>query len=188
VGRIVVSANVTLDGVGQDPTGEEGFKFGGWFTMTEAWAKMEYEEALESVAYLLGGRTYEWFARRWVGREGAWGERLMELPKYVVRSSAGRSDWGPTTVVGGEVVGEVSKLKETIAGNIMVYGSYQLAHMLFEHDLVDEVRLILFPSVLGSGGRLFSELTDSKAVRLSNVERVGDDLVRLTYQMVPAQR
>ena len=105
MGRFVVSANVTLDGIGQDPTGEEGFKLGGRFQMTdgdcEAWAKTEYNEALCADAYLLGGRTYEWFAQRWVEREGAWARRLRELPKYVVRSTGGRSDWGPTTVLRG---------------------------------------------------------------------------------------
>src|SRR5689334_21765950 len=106
MGSIVISTNVTLGGMSQDPTGEEGFAFGGWFeTMSpsdrEAWAKIEYEEAMATEAYLIGGRTYEWFASKWVGREGAWGERLMEIPKYVVRTSEGRSDWGPTHVIDG---------------------------------------------------------------------------------------
>lgn len=188
MGRIVVSANVTLDGVGQDPTGEEGFKFGGWFQMTDAWANTEFEEALGAEAYLLGGRTYEWFAQRWVEREGAWAQRLRELPKYVVRSTSGRSDWGPTTVLRGDPMDEASKLKRTIAGDILVYGSYQLVHPLLEHDLVDEVRLVVFPSVVGAGGRLFGELSNRKAVQLSNVEQIGDALVRLTYRMVPTQQ
>jgi dihydrofolate reductase len=191
MGRIVVSTNVTLDGISQDPTGDEGFKFGGWFlrisdTDREAWAKTEYDEAMGTDAYLLGGRSYEYFAERWVGREGGWAERMQGLPKYVVRSSAGRSDWGPTTVIAGDVVDKVSKLKQTIAGDIVVYASYQLVQTLLEHDLVDEVRIIVFPSVLGSGGRLFRELSGSKAVRLSNVETVGEGLVRLTYELAPA--
>lgn len=193
MGRIVVSTNVSLDGVSQDPTGEEGFKFGGWFLQVpdadrDAWAKTEFEEALVTDALLLGGRTYEWFATRWVGRDGAWAERLESLPKYVVRSTVGRLDWGPTTVLNGDVFDEVSKLKQTIAGDIVVYASYQLVQSLLEHDLVDEVRLIVFPHVLGSGGRLFTELTDSKAVRLTDVGTVGEGLARLTYQMVPADK
>lgn len=193
MGKIVVSTNVTLDGISQDPTGEEGFTFGGWFLKIsdadrDAWAATEYEEANGTDAYLLGGRSYEWFAQRWVGREGGWAERMQSLPKYVVRSTPGRSDWGPTTVLQGDVVEEVTKLRQTIAGDIVVYASYQLVQTLLEHDLVDEVRLIVFPTVLGSGGRLFRELTDSKAARLSNVESVGEGLVRLTYELLAAQR
>jgi dihydrofolate reductase len=192
MGRIVVSTNVTLDGISQDPTGDEGFTFGGWFLQIsdadrEAWAKAEYEEALGTDAYLLGGRSYEWFAQRWVGREDAWAKRMDGLPKYVVRSTAGRSDWGPTTVLDGDVVGAVSKLKQSVAGDIVVYASYQLVHTLMEHDLVDEVRLIVFPRVLGSGGRLFRELSNGKALRLSNVEKIGESLVRLTYESVAAE-
>jgi dihydrofolate reductase len=193
MGRIVVSTNMTLDGISQDPTGEEGFKFGGWFVRIsdedrDAWAKAEFEEALGTEAYLLGGRSYEWFAQRWVGRDGAWAEHMQSVPKYVVRSTPGRSDWGPTTVLEGDVLDEVSKLRQTVAGDIVVYASYQLVHALLEHDLVDEVRLIVFPCVVGSGGRLFPELTDSMALRLCNVETVGEGLVRLAYQLVPADK
>lgn len=193
MGRIVVSTNVSLDGISQDPTGEEGFKFGGWFVQISdedraAWASTELEEALGTDAYLLGGRSYEWFAQRWVGRDGAWAERMQSLPKYVVRSTPGRSDWGPTTVIEGDVLDEVSKLKQTVAGDIVVYASYQLVHALLEHDLVDEVRLIVFPRVVGSGGRVFPDLNHGKALRLSNVETVGEGLVRLTYQLVPADK
>jgi dihydrofolate reductase len=189
MGKIVVSTNVTLDGISQDPTGDEGFKFGGWFNQIsdadrEAWAGATCEEVLGIDALLLGGRSYEWFAERWVGREGAWGERLQSLPKYVVRSTDGRSDWGPTTVLDSDIVGEVSKLRQAIAGDIVVYASYQLVRTLLEHDLVDEIRLIVFPQVLGSGGRLFSELAESKPVRLTDVRTIGSGLVQLTYQAV----
>lgn len=190
MGRIVVSTNLTLDGVGQDPTGEEGLTSGGWFEQMsdatrEAWGRLEFEEAMAVEACLIGGRSYEWFAQRWAGRGGAWGERLQSLPKYVVRTSAGRSDWGPTTVLSGDVPGEVAKLKQNIAGDIVVYASYQLVHTLFAHDLVDEVRLIVFPHVAGSGGRVFPELPERRALRLSNVEPIGDELVRLTYGLTP---
>jgi dihydrofolate reductase len=189
MGRIVISTNVTLDGISQDPTGEEGFKFGGWFTKIadqdrEAWAKIEFEEALGTGALLVGGRSYEWFAERWVGRPGDWAERLNSIPKYVVRSSAGRSDWGPTTVLSGDIASEVSNLKQSLDGDIVVYASYQLVQTLLEHDLVDEVRLFVFPHVLGSGGRVFSTLTDPKAVRLIDVGTVGQGLVKLTYQIL----
>jgi dihydrofolate reductase len=191
MGKIVVSSNVTLDGVGQDPTGEEGLRFGGWFNRIspadrEAWAKTEYEEALGAEALLLGARSYEWFARKWVGRTDAWGERLQTLPKYVVRSGEGRLDWGPTTVLSGDIPGNVARLAGALAGDIVVYGSYQLVRTLLEHELVDEVRLFVFPYVLGSGARLFSDLTAARQLHLADVGTVGTDLVHLTYRTVRA--
>jgi dihydrofolate reductase len=187
MGRIVISTNSTIDGISQDPTGEEGFEFGGWFTRIaetdrEAWAKAEYEETLDTAAILVGGRTYEWFAKKWVGRPGDWADRLNALHKYVVRTTAGRSDWGPTTELIGDIATEIAHLKQSIDGDIVVYASYQLVRSLMEHDLVDEVRLIIFPHVVGSGGRVFTELTSSKAMRLNDVGTVGEGLVRLTYR------
>jgi len=188
MGRIVVSTNVTLDGISQDPTGEEGFEHGGWFLkMTEAdraaWAEAELEEARHAGALLLGGRSYEWFAPRWVGREGEMGERLTALPKYVVRSSDGRSDWGPTTVIDGDVLEAVAKVKANATGDVLVYASYELVHALLENGLVDAVHVILFPHVLGSGGRLFHDLTRVVPLHLTEVERVGEELVRLSYDV-----
>lgn len=186
MGRIVISTNTTIDGISQDPTGEEDFAFGGWFTRIPdtdraAWAKAEYEEAMNTAAILVGGRSYEWFAERWVGRPGDWADRLNGLPKYVVRSTAGRSDWGPTTELVGDIAAEIAHLKHGIDGDIVVYASYQLVRTLVEHDLVDEVRLIIFPQVVGSGGRVFTDLTSSKALRLNDVGTVGEGLARLTY-------
>jgi dihydrofolate reductase len=193
MGTLVISTNVTLDGISQDPTGEEGFEFGGWFEqMTaadrEIWAKSEFDEALGTAALLLGARSYEWFAQRWVGRPGGWADRLNELPKYVVRSTAGRSDWGPTTVLSGDVDREVAMLKDSIDGDIVVYASYQLVGTLLEHGLVDEIRLIVFPHVLGSGGRLFGRLALPQSLRLANVAPLGQELVTLTYRTEHAHR
>jgi len=187
MGRIVVSTNSTLDGISQDPTGEEGFDLGGWFTRIpdadrEAWAKLEFEEAVHTSAVLLGGRSYDWFAQRWVGRPGDWADVLNALPKYVVRSSSGRTDWGPTTEVTGDVAAQLAALKDDVDGDIVVYGSYRLIPLLAEHDLIDEVRLVIFPHVLGAGGRVFSDLAAPLALRLSDVQTVGDGLVQLTYQ------
>jgi dihydrofolate reductase len=187
--RIIISTNMTLDGIGQDPTGEEGFKFGGWFdTMTdqdrEAWAKIEFEEALGTAALLMGGRSYEWFAARWADRPGEWAERLRRIPKYVVRSGAGRSDWGPTTVLTGDIAAEVAAVKRALEGDLVVYASYQLVHTVLEHELADEVRLFLFPQLLGSGGRVFSDLTSAHALRLTDAGTVGLGLVKVTYQIV----
>ena len=187
MGRIVVSTNVTLDGISQDPTGEEGFEHGGWFLKSAeldraAWAEVELEEARHASALLLGGRSYEWFAPRWVGREGEMGERLAALPKYVVRSREGRSDWGPTTVL--DDVEAVAKLKVDVSGDILVYASYELVHALLEDGLVDAVHVIVFPHALGSGGRLFHDLTRSVPLHLTAVEQVGQELVRLSYDVV----
>jgi dihydrofolate reductase len=187
MGRIVISTNATLDGISQDPTGEEGFEFGGWFVRIpdadrEAWAKVEFEEALNTAALLVGGRSYEWFAQRWVGRPGDWAAALDRIPKYVVRSTAGRTDWGSTTVLTGDIAAEIASLRQRVDGDIVVYASYQLVRTIAEHDLIDEVRLIVFPHIVGSGERVFSDLTIPRALRLSSVATVGAGLVQLTYE------
>jgi dihydrofolate reductase len=189
MGKIVVSENVSLDGVVQDPTGEEGFRHGGWFdqigdTDREEWAKAELKEALGAEALLLGRRSDEYFGPRWTGRSGEWADRLNGLPKYVVSSTLVNPKWGNSTVLKGEVVDEVSKLKQKLDGEIVVYASRQLVHTLMEHDLVDEVRLMIYPVVLGTGKRLFGETSDKKPMRLVNAETVGDSLAFLTYERV----
>src|SRR5580658_5766379 len=145
MGKIVVTTNVTLDGVAQDPTGEEGFRSGGWFYQfgskdLEQWAKVETEEALGAEAILLGRKSDEWFATRWLDRTGEWADKLNSLPKYVVSSTLKEPKWSNATVLNGDVVKEVSKVKQEINGEILVYASYQLVHTLIEHDLVDEFR------------------------------------------------
>jgi dihydrofolate reductase len=190
MGKIVISENVSLDGVIQDPTGEEGFRFAGWFDRMggkdrEAWAKVEFEEALATEALLLGRRTYEWFvARGWASRSGEWADRLRSLPKYVVSSTLEDLDWSNSTVLKGDVVNEVAKLKRKVNGDIVVYGSGQLVHALMEHDIVDELRLMICPSVLGDGERLFGETSDQKPLRLVGSRTVGDGLALLSYQPV----
>jgi dihydrofolate reductase len=188
MGTIVLSTNVTLDGIAQDPTGDEGFAFGGWFNQIsdpdrEAWANAFFDEAMATDAILLGARSYDWFASRWVGRDGAWAERLAGLPKYVVRSAEGRCDWGPTTALAGDPVDTVAELKKRVDGHIALYASYQLLRTLLEHDLIDEVRLMVFPHVVGTGARVFSDLTTSKPIRLTDVHTVGTGLVQLRYAM-----
>jgi dihydrofolate reductase len=189
MGKIIVSENVSLDGVVQDPTGDEGFRHGGWFAqMTEgdreAWAKVFYDEALGTEALLLGRRSDEWFATRWTTRSGDWADRLNNLPKYVVSATLVEPHWNNSTVLAGDVVNEVSKLKQRLAGEIVVNGSGQLVRTLMEHDLVDELRLMVFPFVLGAGERLFGETSDSKPIRLLNARTVGDGLAFLTYELV----
>jgi dihydrofolate reductase len=189
MGKIVISENVSLDGVVQDPTGEEGFRHGGWFGQVgdkdrEEWAKVEFEEALGAEALLLGRRSDEYFGTRWTGRSGEWADRLNALPKYVVSSTLVNPEWSNSTVLTGDVVNEVSKLKQELAGEIVVYASRQLVHTLMEHDLVDELRLMVYPFVLGAGERLFGETTDKKSIRPLHARTVGDSLVYLTYEVV----
>ena len=189
MGKIVISTNVSLDGVVQDPDGAEGFRLGGWFGQfggkdLEAWQKVSLDEALGAEALLLGRRSDEWFATRWAARTGEWADRLNGLPKYVVSSTLQEPKWSNSTILTGDVVSEVSKLKQELAGDIVVYASYQLGHTLIEHDLVDELRLVVFPVVLGAGERLFGETSDQKPLRLVDTRTVGHGLVFLTYQPV----
>jgi dihydrofolate reductase len=195
MGRIVVSENVTLDGVVEDPTGEEGFRHGGWFARIgaedrEAWAKVELDEALAATALLFGRHSYEWFASRWISRTGPWADRLRALPKYVVSSTAdvpAAADWGHTTVLAGAATAAVARLKEEVDGDLVVYGSIQLVRALVEADLVDELRLMTYPSALGAGARLFDGLADAVELRLSELRRVGDALALLTYEVERAE-
>ena len=169
MGRIVISENVTLDGVVQDPTGEEGFRYGGWFVDVgkndlEAFFKVALEEALRAEALLLGRRTFEIFAGRWPSRTGELADRMNAMPKYVVSSSLKDLDWNNSTVIDGDATTEVTKLKERLKGEIVVLGSRRLSHTLIENDLVDELRLTVYPFVLG----------------------VGDGLTYVTYHVVRA--
>jgi dihydrofolate reductase len=192
MGKIVISENVSLDGVIEDPTGEEGFRHGGWFSQIgdkdrEAWAKVELDEALGAEALLLGRRSDEFFAARWPSRSGQWADRLNSLPKYVVSSTLVEAAWNNSTVLKGDVANEVSKLKQELDGEIVVYASGQLVRTLMEHDLVDELRLMVFPVVLGAGQRLFGETSDKKSMRLLATRTVGDDVALLTYERVRGQ-
>lgn len=187
MGKIVVSQNVSLDGVVEDPTGEEGFRHGGWFEQfmgqdREAWAAVEFSEAQRAEVLLLGRRTDEYFGPRWSSATGEWADRLNSLPKYVVSSTLEEPRWTNVTIVRGDVVSEVSKLKREIHGEIVVYASRRLVHTLMEHDLVDELRLIVFPVVLGGGERLFAESGDRTPLRLIGTEPIGDGLAYLTYE------
>jgi dihydrofolate reductase len=189
--KIVISTNVSLDGVVQDADGQEGFSRGGWFNRSggkdlEEWAKVEYAEALGTAALLLGRRSDEWFATRWASRAGEWADRLNSLPKYVVSSTLRDPKWTNVTVLKGNVIDEVTRLKQELDGDIVVYASYQLGRTLIEHDLVDELRLIVFPVVVGAGERLFGETAGEKSFRLAGSRRVGSGLVFLTYEIVRA--
>lgn len=191
MGKIVISGpqNVSLDGVVQDPDGKEGFSLGGWFVQfggkdLEEWNKVALDEALRTEAWLLGRRSYEFFGVRWQPRSGDLADRLNSIPKYVVSSTLKDPEWTNTTVLEGDVWTEVSKLKQELDGEIVVPASYQLGRTLIEHDLVDELRLVVFPVVLGAGERLFDDTSETKPMRLIDTKRIGDGLVHLTYEFV----
>jgi len=191
VGRIVVSENVTLDGVVQDPRGEEGRGRGDWFTWLgeqdrRAWAEVFLAEALDAAALLLGRRSYEYFAARFPFRGGPWADRLNAMPKYVVSAALADADaWSNSTVLKGDVVSEVSRLKQEVDGEIVVNASGRLVRALIEHDLVDELRLMTFPFMAGAGERLFGETSGVKPMRLAGARAVGAGLALLTYRPAP---
>ena len=191
MGKIVMSGpqNVSLDGVVQDPDGKEGFGRGGWFVQfggmdLEEWNKVALDDALGAEAWLLGRRSYEFFGARWRPRTGELADRLNSMPKYVVSSSLEHPDWNNSTVLQGDLVTAVTKLKQELHGEIVVPASYQLGRTLIEHDLIDELRLVVFPVVLGAGERLFGEKSGTKPVRLGRNKTIGDGLVYLTYEFV----
>jgi dihydrofolate reductase len=191
MGKIVVSQNVSLDGVVQDPTGEEGTRHGGWFEELldgdrGSWAQVEFEEALRAAALLLGRRSDAYFGSRWNGRSGEWADRLNALPKYVVSSTLEVPVWTNSTVLKGDVIEEVTKLKQELDGEIVVYASRTLVQTLMEHTLVDELRLIVFPVVLGAGERLFGQSSDKARLRLLTTKTIGAGLAFLGYEVMHA--
>jgi dihydrofolate reductase len=191
MGKIVMSGpqNVSLDGVVQDPDGAEGFRLGGWFGEIggkdlEEWNQLALAEALRAEAWLLGRRSYEFFGTRWRPRSGELADRINGMSKYVVSATLEAPEWNNSTVLTGDAVTEVSKLKQELHGEIILPASYQLARTLIEHDLVDELRLVVFPVALGAGERLFGELREKKPMRLLANRTVGDGLIFVAYEMV----
>jgi len=188
MGRIVLSDNVSLDGVIQDPAGDEGFSRGGWVGLIKdrpELAALALDEAVGSAAFLMGRRTYEWFAARWPSRTGELADRLNDMPKYVVSSTLAQPTWTNSTVLAGELIRAVSELKSEIGGDIVVPASARIARTLLEHDLVDHLRLKVFPVVLGAGERLFGESTDMKRLRLAETRTLDGDTAYLIYESQP---
>jgi dihydrofolate reductase len=187
MGRIVVTEFISLDGVIEDPGGSEDFKYGGWsfeFERGEEGDQFKVDETNAADAMLLGRKTYEGFAEAWPSREGEFAEKFNSMPKYVVSSTLKDPEWTNSTVIGTDLPAEIARLKEELDGDIVVHGSAQLAQGLLEQGLVDELRLMVFPVVLGAGKRLFGETTDKRTLRLSDSKVVGDGVAILTY--VPA--
>jgi dihydrofolate reductase len=190
MGTIVVTEFVSLDGVMEDPGGTESFKHGGWtfeINRGDEGDKFKLDEALSSEALLLGRVTYEGFAEAWPSREGEFADKFNTMPKYVVSSTLEEPEWTNSTVLKGDLAEEVAKLKEAHDGDIVVHGSAQLAQALIDHDLVDELRLMVFPVVLGSGKRLFGDMGDKKRLQLVDSKTVGEGVAILTYGRVSEQ-
>jgi dihydrofolate reductase len=185
MGEIVVTEFVSLDGVIEAPGGGEDYEHQGWTFEVDRGAegdKFKLDEAFAAEALLLGRTTYEGFAAAWPSMEGEFADKFNGMPKYVISSTLTEPTWNNTTVLSGELVEEVTKLKQALAGEIVVHGSAQLAQGLLEHDLVDELRLMVFPVVLGSGKRLFGVASNKKPLRLTSSQTVGDGIAILTYE------
>jgi dihydrofolate reductase len=183
-----VSEFISVDGVMEDPGGSERSSRGGWalqFNRGDEGDKFKLDELNSAGALLLGRKTYEGFAAAWPGRtdEAGFAERMNSMPKYVISKTLKNPPWSNTTVLGGDVVSEVSKLKEQQGGDVLVNGSCDLVHTLIENNLVDELRLMVFPIVLGMGRRLFSDSPHAWPFRLLDVKAVGKDGVLIvTYE------
>ena len=185
MGRIVVTEFVSLDGVMEAPGGGEAYRHGGWTFEIERGDegdKFKLDEALSAEALLLGRVTYEGFAQAWPSREGEFADKFNTMPKYVVSSTLEKPEWNNSTVLRGDLAEEIAKLKQEQDGDIVVHGSAKLVQALVEHDLVDELRLMVFPVVLGSGKRLFGETSDKKPLRLVDSKVVGDGVAILVYE------
>jgi dihydrofolate reductase len=185
MGKVVVTEFVSLDGVMEDPGGSEDFEHGGWsfeLNRGEEGDKFKLDEALEAEALLLGRVTYEGFADAWPQREGEFADKFNNMPKYVVSSTLAEPSWNNSTVLSGDLAVEVSKLKGELDGDIVVHGSAQLAQALLDQGLVDELRLMVFPVVLGSGKRLFGATDDKKPLRLASAKTVGEGVEILIYE------
>jgi dihydrofolate reductase len=184
MGRIVVTEFVSLDGVMEDPGGSEGFEHGGWsfeVSRGEEGDRFKLDETMATDALLLGRRTYEGFAEAWPQRSGEFADKFNEMPKYVVSSTLTDPEWNNTTVLEGELAAEVERLKSDHEGDIVVHGSASLAEALLEEDLVDELRLMVFPVILGSGRRLFGD-SPKRKLELTDSKVVGDGVAILVYE------
>jgi len=184
MGKIVVTEFISLDGVVEDPGGAEDFEHGGWsfeFSRGEEGDKFKVDETMTTDALLLGRVTYEGFADAWPKRDGEFADKFNNMPKYVVSSTLSDPDWTNTRVLDGDPVAAVTKLKQDVDGEIVVHGSPQLARTLLDNGLVDELRLMVFPVILGSGKRLFGD-GSKKSLNLVEAKTVGDGIEILVFQ------
>ena len=185
MGRIVVTEFISLDGVMEDPSGGEGFERGGWsfkVSRGDGGDRFKTEETMNTAAMLLGRRTYETFAGSWPQRTGEFADKFNSMPKYVVSKTLTNPEWENTRVLEGDMPDSVARLRDELDGDIVIHGSRQLAQGLLEADLVDELRLMVFPVVVGSGQRLFGDLSDQRPLRLLRTESVGDGVAILVFE------
>jgi dihydrofolate reductase len=186
MGKIVVTEFVSLDGVMEDPGGSEHTKHGGWtfkFNRGDDGNKFKVDETLNAEAQLLGRVTYEGFAEAWPKRSGdPFSGKFNSMPKYVVSQTLKKADWNNSTILKGNVVEEVKKLKQRLKGDILVSGSARLVQTLIANDLVDQLNLMVFPVILGSGKKLFGETKDAKTLRLTDSRTVGDGVAIMVYE------
>lgn len=185
MGRIVVTEFISLDGVVEDPGGSENFKYGGWtfeIDRGEDGGRFKLDETMGSEALLLGRVTYEGFADAWPTRDGEFADKFNTMPKYVVSSTLKEPDWNNSTVLEGGLTSAVDALRDRHDGDIVVHGSVQLVQALIENDLVDELRLMVFPVVLGAGKKLFGETSDKKSLKLRDSKVVGDGVTIAIYE------
>jgi dihydrofolate reductase len=188
MGRIVVSQFMTLDGVVEDPGGAEAFDRGGWafeFDRGEEGDRFKLDEVMAARALLLGRVTYEGFAEAWPSRTGEFADKFNTMPKYVVSTTLAEPGWSNSTVIGADVAAAVAQLKRDVDGDILVNGSIALTATLLEHDLVDEWRLMVYPTVLGAGKRLFAQTPAPSVLRLTGAQPAGETII-LTY--IPATK
>jgi dihydrofolate reductase len=185
MGKIVVTEFISLDGVVEDPGGSEDYRHGGWtfeIDRGEEGNQFKLDETMEAEAQLLGRVTYEGFAEAWPSREGEFADKLNSMPKYVVSTTLEEAEWNNSTVLRGDLTEEITKLKQEVDGVILIAGSVQLVQALLEHDLVDELRLMVFPVLLGEGKRLFGEVSKKRRLRLADSKVVGEGVALLTYE------
>jgi dihydrofolate reductase len=185
LGRIIVTEFVSIDGVMEGPGGGEGFRHSGWqfeFDSGEEFLTFKSDETFQSEAMLLGRRTYEEFAKSWPSVQGEFADRFNGMPKYVVSSTLKDPEWANSRVLAGDAVAEVAKLRRETGGDIVVHGSAQLVQTLVEHDLVDELRLMVYPVILGAGKRLFGDTSGKKRLRLADSKVIGDGVTVLIYR------
>jgi dihydrofolate reductase len=183
MGQIVATEFISIDGVIEAPGGGEGYKYDGWtfeFDRGDEGNQFKLDETRASAALLLGRRTYEGFAAAWPSREGEFADLFNSMPKYVVSTTLEQPEWTNTTVV--KDIADVANIKDEVEGELVVHGSAQLVQGLLENDLVDELRLMVFPVVLGTGKRLWGETTDKKQFKLADTKIVGEGIAILTFR------
>lgn len=185
MGRIIVTEFVSLDGVMEAPGGGEDYKHAGWtfkISRGEEGNAFKLKETLDSEALLLGRVTYEGFAKAWPSVKNEFGDKFNRMPKYVVSSTLKKADWNNSTILNGDVTEEVTNLKKKLKGNIVVHGSAQLIQALLANDLIDELRVMVFPVILGSGKKLFGGMGEKKSMKLISSQTVGDGVEILIYE------